>query len=550
LEQQDLHKRLLLALVLSFVVLVGFNYLVPKPVIPNESNTTVTTAAQTASAATDKKSAPQTAPLASGSKSAPAASVGTNASSTEKRATVAKGGLLTTITAQNFIMKIDKFGRISSTKLLKEKYKNEEGGYLELFDPTKTLPLEVRFTDTAVNTEAFQVAYTASTDNVTLGDTPETVTLTQKLSGVTVSKKITFYADGHYDLDLTTDKPMEFFLTPGHRPEADHSMYMLVRGALVRDTEGILTTVEDGDAEKVEVIPNATIVSAFDRYDASLFYNFEKPMHATISIDTGNNPLPFVKGTQALSLHGYVGPKEWRTFEAIHPDLVNAIEFGWFTFLSKPFFKVMLWIHDFVGNWGWAIILFTLLVKLILFPLSYKGMMSMNKMRDLAPKMKELKEKYGKDPAKMNQQMMQLYKKHGANPMGGCLPMLLQIPVFFALYRVLLNADELQGAPWVAWIVDLSDKDPYYILPVLMGVSMFFQQKITPNTMTDPMQKKIFQWFPVIMTFFFLTFPAGLVLYWLTNNILSIAQQYFINFSYEKYKEKMKHVTGTEKSKG
>jgi YidC/Oxa1 family membrane protein insertase len=365
------------------------------------------------------------------------------------------------------------------------------------------------------------------------------VTLIQKLSTLTVTKKITFYVDGHYDLDVSTDKPTEFFLTPGHRPEADHSRYMLVRGALVRDTEGILTSIEDGDAEKVEVIPAATIVSAFDRYDASLFYNFDKPLNATVSIDAGDNPLPFVKGTQTLSLHGYIGPKDWRLFESIHPDLVNAIEFGWFTFLSKPFFKVMLWIHDFVGNWGWAIILFTLLVKLILFPLSYKGMMSMNKMRDLAPKMKELKERYGKDPAKLNKHMMELYKKHGANPMGGCLPMLMQIPVFFALYRVLLNADELQGAPWIGWIVDLSDKDPFYILPILMGISMFFQQKITPNTMTDPMQRKIFQWFPVIMTFFFLNFPAGLVLYWLTNNLLSIAQQFYINTAYEKYKMTM-----------
>ena len=200
----------------------------------------------------------------------------------------------------------------------------------------------------------------------------------------------------------------------------------------------------------------------------------------------------------------------------------------------------MLAIFDFVGNWGWAIVLFTLLVKLVLFPLSYKGMMSMQKLKDLAPKMKEIKERYGKDPAKMNQQMMELYKKHGANPMGGCLPMLLQIPVFFALYRVLLNADELQGAPWILWITDLSRQDPYFILPILMGATMFLQQQITPNTMTDPMQQKIFKWFPVLMTFFFLTFPSGLVLYWLTNNILSIAQQVYINRAYEKHKAKFK----------
>ncbi len=534
MEQQDLHKRLLLALVLSFLVLFGSSYLFPKPEVAGEQNATVATSQNAQSSTTTATSSNKGAPQAqSANTAAPTADTET------PTPTVAIKDILTTITAKNFIIKIDKFGRVVSTKLLKEKYKNEEGGYLELFDPSKTLPLEVRFTDTALNNEAFQVAYTASTSQVDLDNSPEAVTLIQKLSTLTVTKKITFYVDGHYDLDVSTDKPTEFFLTPGHRPEADHSMYMLVRGALVRDTEGILTSIEDGDAEKVEVIPAATIVSAFDRYDASLFYNFDKPLNATVSIDAGDNPLPFVKGTQTLSLHGYIGPKDWRLFESIHPDLVNAIEFGWFTFLSKPFFKVMLWIHDFVGNWGWAIILFTLLVKLILFPLSYKGMMSMNKMRDLAPKMKELKERYGKDPAKLNKHMMELYKKHGANPMGGCLPMLLQIPVFFALYRVLLNADELQGAPWIGWIVDLSDKDPFYILPILMGVSMFFQQKITPNTMTDPMQKKIFQWFPVIMTFFFLTFPAGLVLYWLTNNLLSIAQQFYINTAYEKYKVTM-----------
>jgi len=546
LEQQDLHKRLLLALVLSFFVLFGFSYLFPQKGVPGEQNATVAATQSSQITASSMANATKGAPLTQSTGVAPAGNTGAKTPTTP---TVAAKDVLTTITAENFIIKIDKFGRIASTTLLKEKYKNKEGGYLELFDPSKTLPLEVRFSDTVINTEAFQVAYTASTDKVALGDKPETLILSQKLSGINVSKKITFYADGHYDLDVTMDKPTEFFLTPGHRPEADHSMYMLVRGALVRDSEGILTSIEDGDAEKVEVIPSATIVSAFDRYDASLFYSFDKPMNATVSIDTEDNPLPFVKGTQALSLHGYVGPKDWKLFESIHPDLVNAIEFGWFTFLSKPFFKVMLWIHDFVGNWGWTIILFTLLVKLILFPLSYKGMMSMNKMRDLAPKMKEIKEKYGKEPAKMNQQMMGLYKKHGANPMGGCLPMLLQVPVFFAFYRVLLNADELQGAPWIAWITNLADKDPIYVLPVLYGISMWFMQKVQPTTMTDPMQKKIMQWFPVGLTFLFFTFPAGLVLYWLTNNLLSIGQQFYINAAYEKYKEKMKHLAKSEKRK-
>ena len=163
-------------------------------------------------------------------------------------------------------------------------------------------------------------------------------------------------------------------------------------------------------------------------------------------------------------------------------------------------------------------------------------MMSMQKLKDLAPKMKEVKEKYKGDPAKMNAQMMEMYKKHGANPMGGCLPLLLQIPVFFALYRVLLNAVELEGAPWILWIENLAQMDPYYVLPVLMGASMWFQQRITPSNFTDPLQEKIFKWFPVIMTVFFIYFPSGLVLYWLVNNLFTIGQQYFINHMYAKHK--------------
>jgi len=375
---------------------------------------------------------------------------------------------------------------------------------------------------------------------MTLSDAPRKLTLTQHLSGLSVTKTLTIYPDGHYDIRVATDKPSDFFLTPGHRPEADHSMYMIVRGALIRDSKGVTTTVEDKKAEEPVTIPDATIVSSFDRYTASLFYRFDKPVPAVLSVGAQNHPLPFVSGKGELTLHGYIGPKEYRTLQKLHPQLTDAIEFGWFTFLSRPFFKVMVWIHDFVGNWGWAIILFTVLVKLILFPLSYKGMMSMNKMKELAPRMKELKEKYKDDPAKLNQQTMAMYKKHGVNPMGGCLPMLLQIPVFFALYRVLLNADELQGAPWIGWITNLADKDPIYVLPILMGASMWLMQKLQPTTMTDPMQQKIFQYFPVIMTFFFLTFPAGLVLYWLTNNLLSIGQQLIINRAYENHKAKNK----------
>jgi YidC/Oxa1 family membrane protein insertase len=192
--------------------------------------------------------------------------------------------------------------------------------------------------------------------------------------------------------------------------------------------------------------------------------------------------------------------------------------------------------HDYIGNWGWTIVLVTVLIKLVLYPLSYKGMVSMNKLKELAPKVKEIQEKYKHDKQKSGAKMMEFYKREEVNPMGGCLPMLLQIPVFFSIYRVLLNSIELKGSEWILWIDDLASMDPYYVLPILMGITMYLQQLITPNQMQDELQKKLFQFLPVIFTFFFLWFPAGLTLYWFINNLFTIGQQYYVNTLFTKAK--------------
>jgi YidC/Oxa1 family membrane protein insertase len=523
LEQQDLNRRLLLALALSFFVFIGYSYFFP-PAKPTENaqQTTTNTTNQTPTVDTNSNT---NAPTAGTAMSAAAAPV-----------QMASTGLMT-VKSDNFIINIDEFGRISQMELLEEKYHDEEGNNLKMLNVNKVKPLEIRFSDVKLNEEAFKTPYVnTGSDIVDLSSGEQTVTLTQTLSSLTVTKKITFKPTGEYVVTVSTSASTPYFITPGHRPDADHSMYMLVRGALVKGSDDIINTIEDGDAEGYEKFQNAKIASAFDRYVASLFFDFDKGLNVSILKEANGDPLIFVQGSDTLTLNAYIGPKEERILRAIHPELTDAIEFGWFSFLAKPFFKVLLWINDYVGNWGWAIILFTLLVKLVLFPLSYKGMMSMQKLKDLAPKMKDIKEKYKGDPAKMNAQMMEMYKKHGANPMGGCLPLILQIPVFFALYRVLLNADELQGAEWILWIENLAVMDPYFVLPVLMGASMWFQQKITPTNFTDPLQEKIFKWFPIIMTVFFIYFPSGLVLYWLVNNLFTIAQQYFINHMYEKQK--------------
>ena len=223
----------------------------------------------------------------------------------------------------------------------------------------------------------------------------------------------------------------------------------------------------------------------------------------------------------------FVGPKLQEQLEIVAPGLELTVDYGALTFLAKPIFWLLNKIHNFVGNWGWAIILLTLIIKLAFYKLSEASYKSMANMRKVQPRMQALKERYGDDKQKMNQALMDLYKKEKINPLGGCLPILVQIPVFIALYWVLLESVEMRQAEWILWIKDMSSADPYFILPLLMGVTMFIQQKLNPAPL-DPVQAKIMMMLPIVFTVFFAFFPAGLVLYWVANNTLSIAQQWYI----------------------
>ncbi len=229
----------------------------------------------------------------------------------------------------------------------------------------------------------------------------------------------------------------------------------------------------------------------------------------------------------------YVGPKIQSNLDPLATGLHLAVDFGILTFISEPIFWLLEQFHDWVGNWGWAIVMVTLVIKLLFLWPSAVSYRSMARMRAVTPKMQALKERFGDDKQRLSQEMMKLYQKEKINPLGGCLPILIQIPVFIALYWVLVESVELRQAPWILWIEDLTQKDPYFILPLLMGASMFLQQKLNPAPV-DPMQKKIFQWLPVIFTVFFAFFPAGLVLYWFVNNLLSIVQQSIITRRVEK----------------
>lgn len=224
----------------------------------------------------------------------------------------------------------------------------------------------------------------------------------------------------------------------------------------------------------------------------------------------------------------YVGPKDQNTLEKIAAGLDLTVDYGIFAFISKPIFWLMQMIHNVVGNWGWTIIFLTILIKLAFFYPSAMSYKSMAKMKAVSPKLKEINERFADDPQGKQKAMMEIYRKEKINPLGGCLPILIQIPVFMGLYWVLLESVELRQAPWLLWYKDLSIMDPYFVLPLIMGASMFLQQKLNPPQV-DPMQQKIFQFMPIIFTVMFLWFPAGLVLYWVVNNILSMAQQWYIN---------------------
>jgi YidC/Oxa1 family membrane protein insertase len=522
LEKMTPNQRLVIAVVLSFIFFLVYTTIFPPQEVPQEEKKIEKVELK------DNKQANQD--------KTPSVTTKSDVVETkyaDEKMPVGKSDTLVTINNDKFTMKIDTLGRISSKVLLEEKFYNKDGKPAELIPQNKTKPLFVRFADEELNKLSQKTPYSASASNVVLeAGKPVKIRLTQNLPELTIIKDITFYADGHYDVKLSLSKETRHFVYLGHRPMVSDQM-MTVIGAMVYAGDNLTTIFEDGDVEGRSTFSDVHLTSAFDQYSATIFYKLNPDINVYVDRSLDSNPVVYFDAPKNVDFSGYIGPKDYQVLHQIDPVLVNAIEYGWFTFAAKPLFAVLMWLHGIFGNWGWAIIALTILIRIALYPLTYKGMMSMQKMKELAPKIKDIQAKYKGDPQRMNAAVMDMYKKHGANPLGGCLPLILQIPVFFAIYRVLLNAVELQGAPWILWVTDLSRMDPTFILPILMGASMYYQQKLTPSNFTDPMQEKVFKFLPIIFTFFFLTFPSGLVLYWFVNNLFSIGQQFAVNKSFE-----------------
>ncbi|EJF06851.1 membrane protein insertase, YidC/Oxa1 family [Thiovulum sp. ES] len=520
LENLSTQQRLLLATGLSVIFFVIYSAIFP----PQKTEITETNKTksenQAPNLANNGEVLTPTAPTSS--------PISTNNISTEDK--------LVTVKSKDFILTIDNFGRISTKTLLGEKYKNDKGVQAQLVTKFSPKPLEIRFEDVDLNLLAFKNEYKSDKMAIDVSHTPQKVVLTQVLDEVIVTKKLTFYPAGNYDVKIEVTGGKRFFVSNGMRPDVNEFGFV-VQGAMVKVGDQI-TIIEDEDARGTSIFRDVMFLSSFDRYYASIFYNLAPTQNIVIEGDKFENPMVFVEGLQQVNFSAYLGAKDFEILESLNPKLTDAIEYGVITLIAEPIFYILKEFYAIFGNWGWAIVAMTLLIRLFLYPLTYKGMLSMQKLKEIAPEMKELQRKYKGNPQQLQAKMMELYKKRGANPIGGCFPLLLQIPIFFAIYRVLVNAVELQGAEWILWVDDLAKMDPYFILPILMGASMFWQQHVTPSNFTDPMQEKIFKFLPIIFTFFFITFPAGLTLYWFVNNLFSIGQQYIVNFQFAKIKAK------------
>ncbi len=309
-------------------------------------------------------------------------------------------------------------------------------------------------------------------------------------------------------------------------------------GPAVYDGEKVHTHKVEDIAEDAPVYGKGSVWTSFElKYfmsavvalaDAGEKFRIEKK--ADLVENSVETPYAILAVGQSVSADYlcFFGPRDLDILEASGHQLDKAIDFGFFGIIARPLLTVLNLFYSYVGNWGVAIILLTCIIKLLFWPLTQKSYKSMKAMQTLQPEMQKLRAKFKNNKEQLNKEIMGLYKTKRVNPMGGCLPMFVQIPVFFALYKVLLGTIALRHAPFAFWLQDLSVKDPYYITPIIMGVTMFFQQKMSPSTM-DPAQAKIFMFMPIIFTFMFLNFPSGLVLYWMVNNLLTILQQWHVN---------------------
>ena len=549
-------KRLFIAIILSLVIIVGWNFFfVPREdTTVQQSKTTEETPGTTVGEITAPSPSPSVTPL-----TAPAAPLPSTRTAMENAGVI-------TVETPLYRMVISEYGAAVSSFQLKNYHESIEADapFKEMVSPDLpqglfTVGLEgksISGLDTAV--------FTARTDtrNLQVSTGSENLVFTwTSPHGITIEKTFTFSADTYLvDMKVAVQNRSQMPLTDALSITLPYALNKDKSAANRYNTNGpvayINDTFEEIDPDDIEekdtfsgtiqwignsgryfISALVPVVSA----DARMKLALKDNLITTSYIKSMDRIDPDQQASQGFVL--YMGPKSLKILSQFDNNLKKAVNFGWFDILAKPCLIGMNLIHDVIPNYGIAIILLTILIKIVFWPLGTKSYKSMNDMKRLQPLMMELREKYKDDKQRMNQEVMALYKTYKVNPMSGCLPMLVQMPIFFALYRMLYQAIELRHAPFMGWIQDLSAPDrlfhfdvaipfmqaPYGIpvLTIIMGASMFLQQKMSPTT-GDPTQAKMMMLMPLFMTVIFINFPAGLVLYWLVNNILSIGQQYYI----------------------
>jgi len=522
-----LEKRLLLAAALSLAVLVLWEFVVPKPKPPARPAAPPPAAVSPSPAASEAVSAAPSAAAAI----APVAAA-------EESATVLRNDVLE--------LTLSNRGAVLSSVVLK-KYTDDQKRPLELvrqLPPPATRPLAVEFPGREEDTKRVSAALFAVEKK-----SDHEARLTFSDGRLQVTKQIRI-ADGYlFDVSVAVvGPPFEVSLGTGLRnptPQDLGNRYVMPATGVATSASGM----ERIRAEKLEKddkgvswsIPGRGFAGIEDNYFLAVFLP-ERPasahLRAFVTQDAAGKPLPTVMAslaaTEELGGRAYFGPKDVEALESLHLGLERTVDFGWYGVLARPLLWLLKRTYGWVGNWGVAILLVTLAIRILLFPLMHKSYASMKKMQKLAPKMNAIRDKYKKartdaaQRAKMNQELMTLYQAEGYNPMSGCLPILLQLPILVAFYNVLSRSIELRHAPFALWIKDLSAVDHTYVLLILMIVSMYVQQAMTPST-ADPTQKKIFMAMPLLWGFFLKDMPSGLVLYWLFSNVLTILQQVLIN---------------------
>jgi YidC/Oxa1 family membrane protein insertase len=565
-------KRTLLAVVLSIIVLLVYQNFFAKPPV------------KTAPAPTQQEAAvaPQTAnpaPAAKAAAPAPAAP----AAATLQTATTGRMAAAPAVTGteRDVVVETPLYRAVFTTRgaALKsfqlKQYKTESANSEDIYDTFMRFigrgkpkpaggpqlielvhvsegmprPLSISFPDSTVNIpgDGFYEADGTLLD-MTKGGEPRRLTFTQPYPGeMKVEKTFTFHPDKFsFELEVRVHNLGSVPLNQN----GSLTWYQYVDPAAPVDSYGhdgpvsyVAKSIDRPEVAKMDADKTLGPDVSWGGFESKYFIASLIPQNPSLTSfrmtkDSSNLVAVGLKGPKNVIPPGqpglfnytlYLGPKDYDILKAQKIGLENAIDFGdWLKWLAIPLLIVLKFLYGYVGNYGIAIIILTILIKLIFWPLGNKSYKSMKEMQKLQPLMAALREKYKNDKARLSQESMALYKTHKVNPLGGCLPMVVQIPVFFGLYKALLYAIELRHSPLFWWIQDLSAKDPYYITPLVMGATMFIQQKMTP-TGADPMQAKIMLFMPVIFTFMFLNFPSGLVIYWLLNNVISIGQQVYIN---------------------